>query len=54
MLSRYTSLVAARAFSTAATKQTNVAFIGLGCMGRFMSKNLLKAGFAVKGHDISP
>lgn len=31
----------------------NVAFIGLGNMGLPMAKNLLKAGFSVKGFDIS-
>ncbi|MEK6708954.1 MAG: NAD(P)-binding domain-containing protein, partial [Nitrospinota bacterium] len=31
-----------------------VAFLGLGTMGGAMSKNLLKAGFAVRGYDPSP
>ena len=54
MFPRY-SLVANRSFSAAAAGgQKNVAFIGLGCMGRFMSKNLHKYGFAVRGFDINP
>lgn len=52
MFPRY-SLVAQRSFSAAAAKG-NVAFIGLGCMGRFMSKNLHKNGYAVRGFDINP
>ncbi len=31
-----------------------VAFIGLGNMGKPMSRNLIKAGHAVHGFDISP
>lgn len=31
-----------------------VAIIGLGIMGSAMSRNLLEAGFPVRGHDISP
>ena len=31
-----------------------VAFIGLGNMGRPMSRNLITAGHAVHGFDISP
>ncbi|MEV5324798.1 2-hydroxy-3-oxopropionate reductase [Nonomuraea sp. NPDC052634] len=32
----------------------NIGFIGLGIMGGPMAANLLKAGFAVKGYDVSP
>ena len=32
----------------------NVAFIGLGAMGRGMSRRLIGAGHAVAGHDIGP
>ena len=32
----------------------NLAFIGLGSMGAPMARNLVKAGFAVAGHDINP
>ena len=39
---------------SAAASNSKVAFIGLGCMGKFMSKNLKSAGFAVKGFDINP
>lgn len=52
MFSRY-SVVTQRAYSAAATK-INVGFIGLGCMGRHMTKNLKKNGFHVKGYDINP
>ncbi|MGD8230295.1 MAG: 2-hydroxy-3-oxopropionate reductase, partial [Desulfobacteraceae bacterium] len=31
-----------------------IAFIGLGIMGRPMSKNLLKAGYQLKVHDLNP
>lgn len=31
-----------------------VAFVGLGSMGLPMAKNLLKAGFALKGYDVNP
>lgn len=31
---------------------TNIGFIGLGSMGIPMAGNLLKAGFAVRGHDV--
>ena len=31
-----------------------IAFVGLGAMGRPMARNLLKAGFAVRGHDVNP
>jgi 3-hydroxyisobutyrate dehydrogenase len=31
-----------------------VAFVGLGAMGRPMARNLLKAGFAVRGYDVNP
>lgn len=33
---------------------TNIAFIGLGHMGFPMAKNLVKAGYRVKGYDIVP
>ena len=46
-------LVAQRCFHAAAGKPS-VGFVGLGCMGKHMSKNLLKNGYAVKGYDISP
>ena len=32
-------------------KNTQVGFVGLGLMGTYMSNNLLKAGFDVKGYD---
>jgi 3-hydroxyisobutyrate dehydrogenase len=32
----------------------DIAFIGLGSMGRPMALNLLKAGFAVRGYDLNP
>jgi 3-hydroxyisobutyrate dehydrogenase len=35
-------------------ERMNVAFIGLGAMGRGMSKRLIEAGHAVVGHDIVP
>ena len=44
-------MVSRRAFGAAAATP-NVGFIGLGCMGKFMSKNLHKAGYHVKGFDI--
>ena len=50
MFSRY---FAHRSFSAAATGPS-VAFIGLGCMGRHMSKNLHKAGYVVNGYDLNP
>jgi 3-hydroxyisobutyrate dehydrogenase len=31
-----------------------IAFIGLGTMGRPMARNLLKAGFTVRGFDVNP
>lgn len=31
-----------------------IAFVGLGAMGRPMARNLLKAGFAVRGFDVNP
>jgi L-threonate 2-dehydrogenase len=31
-----------------------IAFIGLGAMGRPMARNLLKAGFTVRGFDVNP
>ena len=31
-----------------------VGFIGLGAMGDGMSKNLLRAGFNVRGYDVEP
>lgn len=34
-------------------KLANIAFLGLGRMGTPMAHNLLKAGYAVKGYDIS-
>jgi 3-hydroxyisobutyrate dehydrogenase-like beta-hydroxyacid dehydrogenase len=30
-----------------------IAFVGLGAMGRPMARNLIKAGFAVQGYDVS-
>ena len=30
----------------------NIGFIGLGSMGDGMTKNLLKAGYAVSGYDV--
>jgi len=44
---------AIRRFSTQQAAGKRVAFLGLGNMGLFMSKNLMKSGFAVKGYDIS-
>ena len=32
----------------------HVAFIGLGAMGRPMARNLLRAGFTVRGFDLNP
>ncbi len=29
-----------------------VGFIGLGAMGRYMARNLVRAGYAVRGHDV--
>lgn len=46
------SKLAQRAFSIGQGK--SVGFIGLGCMGLPMSQNLKKAGFAVKGFDVTP
>ena len=48
MLSR----IVMRRFSTGAPKK--VGFIGLGNMGLPMASNLVKAGFAVNGFDVSP
>ena len=31
-----------------------IAFVGLGAMGRPMARNLLKAGFKVRGYDLDP
>lgn len=31
-----------------------IAFVGLGAMGRPMARNLIKAGFAVRGADVNP
>ena len=33
---------------------TKIGFIGLGSMGDGMTKNLLKAGYAVSGYDVNP
>jgi len=52
MFSRY-SQVAFRNFSGVGAG-TNVGFIGLGCMGLPMTMNLKKAGYNVKGFDLSP
>jgi len=54
MFSRYSQLMAQRAFSTSVGAGKSVGFIGLGCMGLPMSKNLKAAGFNVKGYDIMP
>lgn len=35
-------------------RETSIGFIGLGVMGGAMAENLLKAGYAVYGFDISP
>ena len=38
---------------SSSSSQKRVAFIGLGTMGREMARNLLKAGYAVVGHDVN-
>lgn len=40
--------------TVASTKDTQIAFIGLGNMGGPMAKNLLKQGFEVTVYDLSP
>ena len=45
-------MMARRGFSSAAGGK-NVGFVGLGCMGQFMSRNLVNAGHHVKGFDLS-
>ena len=45
-------MAAQRAFSVGAGK--NVGFVGLGCMGNPMSRNLVENGYNVKGFDLSP
>ena len=53
MFSRYCQ-IAQRSFATGPGAGINVGFIGLGCMGLPMSSNLKKAGYNVKGFDLSP
>ena len=50
MFPRYGQL-AHRTFSVGAGK--SVGFIGLGCMGQPMASNLTKAGYTVKGYDLT-
>ena len=45
-------MLAQRAFSSA-NSGTRVGFIGLGCMGNHMSRNLVANGYNVKGYDLS-
>ena len=33
---------------------TRIGFIGLGAMGRYMARNLVRAGYAVTGYDVRP
>jgi len=35
-------------------QRMNIAFVGLGAMGRGMSRRLIGAGHAVAGHDVVP
>jgi 2-hydroxy-3-oxopropionate reductase len=39
---------------TDTAKPTRIGFIGLGVMGREMSRNLLKSGFEVRAYDVQP
>src|SRR5712691_9453584 len=52
-LSKSNRPVNPRSNHTVAEKRKTVGIIGLGIMGSAMSKNLLEAGFAVHGYDIS-